>query len=721
MDTGADKNVTDTEDKNSKTPNGWHKHWQREMAAADKRLRDYLKKGSTVVQRYLDEAPGAGREDSTRSGATPSRLNLFHKNIATQMAMLYGNTPKIDVMREHYDPDDDVARVAALMYQRMLQADVEPSGEDLGAVAKAVLEDRLLPGMGLARVSYEFDTETTTSIDPDTMEPVEVETVVDERAPIDYVHWQDVRWGWGRLYGEVPWWAFRAWLDKDEAEARFGEETAKKLDYKNQSPGGGDNADDPYPADQKDNVQKAEIWEIWDRSTKKVCWYSAGVEGDTILEVKDDPLRLDGFFPIPKPMVANTTTTLFVPKADFLIAQDLYNDIDVLQSRIRIITDAIKVVGVYDSSAKGVSRMLGEGSENDLIPVDNWAMFAEKGGMRGSVDWFPVQDIVGVLQTLQQVQQTKKEELYEMTGMSDIMRGGNTDQYTAARTQGLKAKMGSIYIQALQEDFARFVSQLESLKAEVIAKHFSIETIVKHSNAGFLPEADKDSVAQAAALIKSPESKWRINIKSESLAMMDYAQIKQERTEFLTSMATYIQSATSAVQAVPGALPVLLELMKWGMTGFKGAEYLEGTMDQAIDMASNAPPGQQEDNGDQLKLQLENMKRETAQMKHQHDMQKMQAKAQMDMNNQRAKIQGEIQKLQMDLQADMTLEERQSKNRLLEISREMEANLAEIQASMQADLTIERAQAEFDITGQNVEHEHNLVELAAQTRNRGAA
>jgi len=40
---------------------------------------------------------------------------------------------------------------------------------------------------------------------------------------------------------------------------------------------------------------------------------------------------------------------------------------------------------------------------------------------------------------------------------------------------------------------------------------------------------------------------------------------------------------------------------------------------------------------------------------------------------------------------------------------------------MQADLTIERAQAEFDITGQNVEHEHNLVELAAQTRNRGAA
>jgi hypothetical protein len=704
----------DAAEKREKTPAAWHRHWQKEMAAANKRLRTYLKQGNKVVQRYLDERGGS----DPNSGNVPSRLNLFHKNISTMEAMLYGSTPKIDVMREHYDPDDDAARVAALLIQRMLQADVEPSGEDLGSVAKATLQDRLLPGMGVARVRYEFEVETESVLDPMTMEFTEVEKVTDEVAPIDYVHWQDVRWGWGRTYKEIPWWAFRNWLDKDAVQERFGDKIASLLQYKHQTPTGSTEQEDSYDGDQKDNVEKAEIWEIWDRTTKKCFWYSEGA--DLILDVKEDPLELKGFFPMPRPMMANCTTTLFVPKADFILAQDLYNEIDELQSRISIITRAIKVVGVYDKSAgDSVGRMLKEGVENDLIPVDNWAMFAEKGALKGVIDWFPVETVVGVLQVLQQVQNVKKEELYEITGMSDIMRGGNTDQYTAAATQGMKAKMGSITIQALQEEFARFVSDLEAVKAEIICKHFSKESIVKQSNAGFLPEADKPMVAQALTLLQSPEVSWRVNIKPESLAMIDYAQIKMERTEFLTSMATFIQSATSAVSAVPGSLPVMLELMKWGMTGFKGAEYLEGTMDQAIEAAKMAPPPDKDDSkGEQIKLQIEQLKQQGQQQKQAGEMQKMQMKAQIDMQNQRSKLQGEIQKIQVDAQRDMAAEERQANNRLMEIARSMEASMQDIQASMQADIAVETAQAEYDIASQTVEHEHNLIEIAAQGRSR---
>src|SRR6056297_869673 len=113
----------DASEKREKTPAQWHKHWQKEMSAANKRLNRYLKQGNKVVQRYLDERGSA----EPNQGNVPSRLNLFHKNISTMEAMLYGQAPQIDVMREHYDPDDDVARVAALLIQRMLQADVEPS------------------------------------------------------------------------------------------------------------------------------------------------------------------------------------------------------------------------------------------------------------------------------------------------------------------------------------------------------------------------------------------------------------------------------------------------------------------------------------------------------------------------------------------------------------------------------------------------------------------
>jgi len=706
--------------KKDKTPAQWHQHWQKEMSAANKRLRKYLKQGNSVVSRYLDDRLGSSDSyGDTYGGNSTSKLNLFHKNISTTMAMLYGNTPQIDVTREHYDPDDDIARVASLMYQRILMTDVEPSGEDLSTVLKATLQDRLLPGMGCARVRYDMATMTQTQMNPDSFENEEVEVLDYEDAPIDYIHWQDVRWGWGRTWKEIPWWGFRAWLDKEEVTARFGEKVAKNIEYKNQTPEGSMEGTGTTNSDENDNVQKAEIWEIWNKKDKQVYWYSEGA--DLILDYKEDPLGLDGFLPMPRPMVANCTTTLFVPRADFILAQDLYNEIDELQSRISTITRAIKVVGVYDKAAgDSVGRMLKEGVENDLIPVDNWAMFAEKGGLQGSIQWFPVEVIVGVLQTLQVVQQAKTEQLYEITGMSDIMRGGATDQYTSGGTQAIKAKMGSIGIQALQEEFARFASDLEALKAEVISKHFSKETIVEQSNAGFLPEADKPLVSDALDLMQSSDVKWRVNIKPESIAMVDYAQIKSERSEFLMAMSQYIQSASSAAAALPESLPILLEMLKWAMAGYKGSEYLEGTFDQAIEGAKKMPPPGKDDNGaaqdGQIKLQIEQMKIQASQQKQQGEVQKIQIKAQADMQVQQAKIQSEIAKMNADNERDMTMEQMRSQSRLQEIAADLESSIQEIQANMSADLQIEQAQAQFNLAEEGVSHENKMDEIMLQKR-----
>ena len=715
--------------KKEKSPAQWHQHWQKEMDAANKRLGRYKKQGVQIVRRYLDERQGTMdvSYDNSRGGST---LNLFHKNISTTMAMLYGNTPQIDVSREHSDPDDDVARVAALMFQRILQADVEPSGEDLSTVLKAALQDRLVPGMGTARVRYHMKTKIEQVLNPQTMEMEEIEVLDHERACIDYIHWQDVCWGWGRTWKEIPWWGFRNWMTKSEVKERFGEDIAKNIQYKNQTADGDGKYTTNTDSEQQDNIQKAEIWEIWEEKNKKVYWYSSG--SDLILDMQDDPLQLDGFWPIPKPMMANPTTTMFLPKADFLFAQDLYNEIDELQSRISTITCAIKVVGVYDKSAgDSVGRMLKEGMENSLIPVDNWAQFSEKNGLQGSMQWFPIQDIVEVIKTLQAIQQAKTEQLYEITGMSDIMRGGNTDQYTSGGTQAIKAKMGSIGIQALQEEFARFAGDLEALKAEIISKHFSKESIVEQSNAGFLPEFDKPQVSPALVLMQSSDVRWRVNIRPDSIAMIDYAQKRQETSEFIMSMSQYIQSASSAAQSIPGSLPILMELMKWSLTGYKGAEYLEGILDQAIDEAKKAPEGDKpkEPSPEELRMQIEQMKLQGAQQKQQGELIKIQTKAQADMQTHQAKIQGEIYKMQVDAEKDQTIADSQSQIRLMEIAREMESSLAEIQATMNANITVEEAQARFDIASQEVNHEYDIEserykhdlkmdEVYAQNRNR---
>jgi hypothetical protein len=611
----AEDNVVSIEEaKEEKTPAQWQKHWQKEMTAARKRTREYKKQGNNVVSRYLDGR--AGTQTDVASQTQPSRLNLFHKNVSTVMSMMYGQRPAIDVAREHHDPDDDIARVAAVLYTRILDADVSASGEDLSCVLKACLQDRLLPGMGVARVRYDFAITTVTNLDPETLQAVESEAIEYEEAPIDYVHWQDVEWGWGRTWKDIPWWGFRSYLTKEEAIVRFGEQKAKTLDYKNQTLDGSSTRGSSDP-EQKDNVQKAEIWEIWNKKDRTVYWYAQGC--DLILDVREDPLKLDGFWPHPQPMVANLTTTLYCPRADFVLSQDLYNEIDELQSRIAIITRAVKVVGVYDKSAgDSAGRMLKEGNENDLIPVDNWAMFAEKGGLQGVIQWFPVQEIVSTLQVLDQVQKSKIEQLYEIVGMSDIMRGGSTDQYTSGGTQAIKAKMGSITIQALQDEFARFASELEQLKAEVISKHFTPQSIVKQSNALYIPEADKWLIGPALELMQSPDVKWRVSIKPEALSMIDYAQLKSERTEFIMGMAQFMQSAAPLVTTVPESMPIVLNMLKFGMAGFKGSDYLEGALDQAIDLAKKAPPGG--DDGpspEEMKLELEKMKQQGAQQKQQ--------------------------------------------------------------------------------------------------------
>lgn len=727
MATGAVVSLDSDDDRpKEKTPTGWHKFWQSEMEACEKRLRSFTKQGNAVNDRFLDERKGNNDFNSAHSD-TPSKLNFFYTNVSTLQAMLYGSTPQIDVSREHHDPDDDVARVAALMYQRILQADVAASGEDFPTALKAALLDRLLPGLGVCRVRYDVETEKVTTLNPMTMQPEEIEQVSYENAPVDYVHWQDFRWGWARTWAEIPWMAFRAFLTKTEAKERFGAKIAKGLEYKQQLPTGTENKDETYDTDQKNNVQKAEIWEIWSKQDAKVFWWSQGA--DIILDAEDDPLQLDGFWPIPRPMTANITTSLYIPRADYIMSQDLYNEIDELQSRVSTITRAVKVVGVYDkSSSDSVGRMLKEGVENDLIPVDNWAMFAEKGGLKGTIDWFPVDMVVGTLQTLIQIRDQTIELLYQVTGMSDILRGANTDQYTSDGTNQLKAKFGSIRVQALQDEFARFAGDLEALKTEVISKHYQPGSIIKQSSAEYLPNADLDKVQPALQLMQSPEIKWRVNIRPESIAMVDYAQLKSERTEFLTAMATYIQSAQAAVQAVPGSLPILLEMLKWGMAGFKGSNYLEGTMDQAIDMAKKAPPQGEKDDGKaqegQIKLQIEQLKAQVAQQKAQAEQQKIQMKAQADMQVLQAKVQGEIAKINADSQADLTSEAESARNELMKIEANLASNLQEIQANLEANLAVEEAQSTFAIAEQQVQHADNMREIgkngemAARQQNR---
>lgn len=602
------------------TPSDQYKRWSLELSTSQDNLREYHKSANKVVKRFLDDRDTKGTEFF--------RLNLFHSSVTTLRSMLFGKTPRIDVSRRYADANDDVARVSAVILQRLLNNDVEEQGDAFNCVLRQSLDDRLIPGLGLARVRYELQTETE-EIDPMLdadgfilAEGYEQEVVTHEEAVVDYVHWRDVLFPYARTYADLRWLAYRSYLSKDEVTERWDETVAGQLSYKVRTFGDTNSKVDDKDNTYKDSWQKAEVWEIWDKDAREVVWVSIG--HDQVLETLEDTLELENFFPSPPGMLANVTTSLYLPKPDYILAQDIYNEIDKLQTRISVITDAVKVIGVYDKSAKGLQRMFKEGVDNDLIPVENWAQFAEKGGLSGTIDWFPINDVTSGLDKLRDMRDEQIKLLHQITGMSDILRGaeGSANRVSATESS-LKAQFGSVRIQALQDEFSIFASSLAALKAEVICKHFSPETIISQANLEFT--VDAKFAQPAVELLKQQyERKWRVIIRPETVAMVDHNALKNDRSEFITSLATFMQSAAPLVQFAPQAAPTLMELLKWGLSGFKGSQEIEGVIDKAVEDMRNAPPGgDKEDDGKEKAAQAIEQQKQKAvlaieQQKHQH-------------------------------------------------------------------------------------------------------
>lgn len=684
------------------TPQGQYKYWHEEIAGSQKQRRRWHKDGDKIVKRFIDFRGEAAGPDVDTGGMGGMRLNLFHTNVSVLQSMLYGNVPKIDVSRRFADPNDDVSRVAAEMLERLLNNDVEDNADQVTDVLQACLQDRLLPGLGCARVRYEVVTEeyeeAVVKIDENgqqVQEMVEGERVVFEDAPTDYFHWRDVLWGWSRTWSQIPWLAYRSWLTKDEVSERFGAEVADQLSYKRQSVN-----DDEQIADDEEMAsiwEKAEIWEIWDKKKREVVFYSQGY--DKILETREDPLGLTGFFPSPPFFMANQTTSLYSPTPDFHIARQLYNEIDNLQTRTTIITEAVKVIGVYDSAADGIGRMFKEGVDNQLIPVDSWAMFAEKGGIAGQIDWLPIADVVNALDKLTQVRDQYIELLYQVTGMSDVLRGQGAGQYEGTGQALIKAKFGSVRVQKLQDEFGKFASDLMKIKAEIICRHFDPATIAKRAN--IENSYDEQIAPQAIELLKDPElAHMRVKIKPESMAMVDYAQLKAERTEYITALATFMQSAAPLLDQDKGMMPYLLQLLQWGLSGFKGSQQIEGVLDQAIDAANKAKEQPQEDPAakqQQMAMQME-------QMKQQAELAKIQAKAAAD---------AEIRRI--DKEADIATAMASHQAKMAEIRADMESKLAEVRTKMQADILVERAQAQANMAQTQAAAESEMVKGQVET------
>jgi hypothetical protein len=620
--------------------------WQRQLAVAEKEFRKFWERGRKVNKKYLAETDSTSLGGSGQGG---DQFNLFWSNVGVLKASLYANPPKPLVKREFDDYQDDEARVAAVMMERLLRQGFEKPESDMNVAFYATVEDRLLPGLGQIWLRYEPEIETY-EVQPAVMDSkgreikkaVSAEQIVNERVITDYVYWEDFICSPARTWDEVWWVGRRVWMTKQEFESRFGKVHSKLVTWTKKEP----NKYGERVTPDSMGVEKTEVFEIWCKTSKSVHWVSRSCEYE--LDTQGDPLELDGFFPCPKPLLATHTTSNFIPKADYLMVQSQYRRLDNLTYRIGMLEDAIQASGVYDKSNPELAQIL-SGNSNKMIPVDNWAMFAEKGGMKGVVDWFPLEMIVNALDKLRELKGEAKIELYELTGISDIMRGVTSPRETLG-AQELKSQYSSVRLQYLQGEVAYFIQNGLRIKAEIISKHFQPETIMRNSLIELTPDAE---YAQAAVQILKDEWSrcYRIQVFADTLAIPDYNAERAGRTEFIGAAGQFISQIVPLVQMEPGAGPFLMQILQWGVAAFRSAQSIEGVFDKAITAMNEklkqpAPPPPPDPA--MVKAEAEVKK---AQAMVQLEQQKTANAAQADAAKTQADIAAQQQKTQADVQA----------------------------------------------------------------------
>ncbi len=698
--------------------------WNNAISAYEKDFKKWEARVDKILKRYRDES-------RTQNANTTAKFNILWSNVQTIVPAVFARLPKPDVSRRFRD-NDPVGRVAALILERALDFEIEHY-PDYRAAMKNSVYDRFLPGRGVAWIRYEPHISTVPGVEDDGVqvtedadataapEVQEAESLDYECAPTDYVHWKDFLHGPGRCWEEVPFVGRKVYMRKAALQERFGK-VAEARGY----------TIDQIPLDTKPEEQKrggyqdsgeyeACIYEIWDKTTGKAIWLSKSVP--ILLDELDDPLELEQFFPCPKPLYATLTTDSLVPVPDFTLYQDQANTLDLICDRIERLIQALQVKGVHDAAIPELARLFTEAGNTDLIPVKNWAAFTEKQGLKGAIDIVDLTPIFNALTAAYSAMEQQKAQVYEITGLSDIVRGQG-DAAETATAQKLKGQYASLRLKAMQGEVSQFAAELLQLKAQVICKFFQPQTIAQIAAVEQLSDADKPHVPAAIALLKDNKlSDFRIEVSADSLVQIDEDAEKEQATELVGAIGKFMSEAATMP---PEAAPFMAELLKWVVARYKIGKSIEGAIDQFADQAkqkaANPQPAAKDPAVEKQEL-IEQGKQAALQAEQTQERERFMAEQAAEQQRIQQEQAFEKERFQAETQREMMAQEREESRQRMEAALQAQADEAQRRfEALQADtdrkfeLLMERMRADTELRKAEMGQETTLAsaEISAQ-------
>jgi hypothetical protein len=673
--------------------------WMDAIHIAGKQEETWRKQAEETVKIY--RAGSKSRAENPDGG--DMAFNILFANVETVVPTVYNSTPIPDV-RRRYDDEDKVGKQVSDLIERAISYSVDSYDFDHGM--KFVTKDMELVGRGLARVRYT---------------PYFSEgEVVHEESNCEHVQWKSFRRGPGNTWEDVPWVAFELKLTRDQIK-KLNEKLAKKIELDACIDGYKDDGETPA-----DLFKRATVWEIWDKEGGEVIFIAESYKEDVLVRDKD-PLGLSGFFPTPRPAYAIECTDSLTPVIPYSTYRDQAEELERVSRRINALVEALKAKGVYDGRMTELPR-LSEADDNELIAVESAANYLDGAGLEKAIAWWPIETISRVLKELYVQREQIKQTIYEITGLSDILRG-QTDPNETLGAQELKAQTGSMRVQTKQAEIQRFARDLFRLKAEIIATKFSWETITTMTGINFPSQEQKQTAQQQYQMAQQqaqstgqqpppppPEFEkmmslpsreeveqvlrndtmrgYRIDVESDSTIRADMTRNQNNMNLFLQGTAQYASAMGPIVQLDPQLMPTVIEVYSAFARTYKLGKQAEDALDKLSDkgkqMAENPAPKPPDP-----KLEAEKAKAEREAAKGKMDMELKQAENAMKMQLMDKEM--EIKERELALkQQELAMKEREMA---------LDAQMAERKATIDA---------------QAMEHKAALNERTAMMQTEGA-
>jgi hypothetical protein len=504
---------------------------------------------------------------------------LFWSGIETQKPFLYFKQPKpyLERLSKH---TSTIEQVAAKILERALEWNLTQF--DFDSVIKYARNDYLIFGTGILWEAYEPEFQSVQL--PGIQGNIELKTgekvVTKYIDPLDFV----ADTSQNGIFENVTWIARCIHMNQVKIISFFGEEMWQKLVEKGIAP----------VTDADDFV--LDVYEIWDKEERKVYWFS--FELDEFLLQKEDPLGLSSFFPMPKPIFATMTNDSLIPISDFQMIEKMLVELTFVTERMQQLLEAMKVSGVYDASFSRLADIFDK--DVTLVGLHDFERLKEAGGIKGAIDFIPIEQYIQALEILVKRKEALKQEIFEMTGVSDIMRGNSTKVETATAVEK-KTNFGTLRNQDRQNDMHRFIMGCYRLKAELICEQMPVEQLME-----FAQSRDTNIVMAAIQLLKQEKLRnLTLGIETDTTFMQSEEMAKT--TEAVKIINDMVNQAFPAISAQPALLGLYKQMIEAVVATLPSARQFAAAIDESFKRieADLAQPEQEQPNPDMIKAQAE--------------------------------------------------------------------------------------------------------------------